>query len=254
MEHDDSPESPHMSTNPVRGVDARRLAARALSAGSYRLNLLSKRLQLPPAAQEPHGRTLAGDRDVEWAWTMAHLRDQPGRVLDLGAGHGMLSLTAAFHGHDVVAVDLEARAFLFDSTRIDYRRGDFNEMSFEVSSFDQVINCSTIEHVGLAGRYGSSNDADADLVAMGRLAKLLRQDGTMVLTLPVGRDAVFAPYHRVYGCERLPRLLEPFTVEHEQYWAKPLHDRWAIVERDQALEEQGSATFYALGLFVLKPR
>jgi SAM-dependent methyltransferase len=245
----------------VRGdrtrATARRVAARLFAAGSYRLNLLSKRMQSPqaqPAA--PGARTLAGDRDVEWAWSMAHLLPTAvrGRVLDLGAGHGLLSLTAAFRGHAVVAVDLEANAFQFEADGIEYLRGDFNQLTFESASFDQVINCSTIEHFGLAGRYGSIADEDADLVAMGHLADLLRPEGSMVLTIPVGRDGVFPPYHRVYGEERLPHLLERFTIDHEQYWAKPRDNRWDPVERGVALGQQGSTSFYALGLFVLKPR
>jgi SAM-dependent methyltransferase len=237
--------------------NARHVAARLLAAGSYRLNLLSKRIQAPPPpAAGDCGRTLAGDRDVEWAWSMAHLlpSDQPGRVLDLGAGHGMLSLTAAFRGHSVVAVDLEECAFQFAATAIEYVRGDFNQLTFERASFDQVVNCSTIEHFGLAGRYGSEADEDADLLAMGRLADLLRPDGSMVLTIPVGRDGVFSPYHRVYGEERLPRLLERFAVDREQFWGKPRDNRWAPLEREAALAQQGSPSFYALGLFVLKPR
>jgi SAM-dependent methyltransferase len=175
-------------------------------------------------------------------------------VLDLGAGHGMLSLTAAFRGHSVVAVDLEECTFQFAATEIEYVRGDFNQLTFDAASFDQVINCSTIEHFGLAGRYGSEADEDADLLAMGRLADLLRPHGSMVLTIPVGRDAVFSPYHRVYGEQRLPRLLERFSVDREQFWAKPRDNRWASVDRQTALEQQGSPSFYALGLFVLKPR
>lgn len=236
---------------------ARRVAARLLAAGSYRLNLLSKRIQAPvPAAAVDGERTLAGDRDVEWAWSMAHLlpATSPGRVLDLGAGHGMLSLTAALRDHRVVAVDLEECGFQFESEQVEYVRGDFNELTFEPEWFDQVLNCSTIEHFGLAGRYGSAADEDADLAAMERLARVLRRDGSMVLTIPVGRDGVFSPYHRVYGEERLPRLLDRFAIEREQFWAKPRDNRWAPVERGTALRQQGSPTFYALGLFVLKPR
>lgn len=235
----------------------RRVAARLLAAGSYRLNLLSRRIETPRPQAVPEGeRTLSGDRDVEWAWSMAHLlpASSPGDVLDLGAGHGMLSLTAAFRGHRVVAVDLEESAFQFEAGRIEYVRGDFNALTFEPRSFDQVLNCSTIEHFGLAGRYGSGADEDADLAAMERLRAVLRRDGSMVLTIPVGRDDVFSPYHRVYGEERLPRLLEGFTVGLEHYWAKPRDDRWAPVERGTALRQQGSASFYALGLFVLEPR
>lgn len=230
-------------------LTARQLAAKTLGYGAWTLTRLSRRLE-PRATEVPP--SLEGDRDVEWAWSLAHLLERPGRVLDLGAGNGFLSLAAAFRGHDVVAVDLEPASFRFTDERVEYRQGDFNEMSFEPASFDQVLNCSTIEHFGLAGRYGSSEDEDADLVAMARLAELLRPGGTMVLTVPVGRDAVFRPYHRVYGSERLPRLLAPFRIVEQSFRAKRGRV-WEEVDHNAALDERGSDRLYALGLFVLTP-
>jgi hypothetical protein len=58
----------------------------------------------------------------------------------------------------------------------------------------------------------------------------------------------------VYGVERLPRLLEPFEVVVEQFYAKLGSARWEPVEKDAALATEGSASYYALGLFVLRKR
>src|SRR5205814_6806248 len=120
---------------------------RALSALGRRLLGLANRLQARTAPVNV-GATLAGDRNVEWAWCVGQLPDVPGLVLDFGAGSGNLSAAAAFHGHRVVAVDLEPSAFEFELDEIEYRQGDFNELEFEPESFDYVISCSTIEHVG----------------------------------------------------------------------------------------------------------
>jgi hypothetical protein len=157
-------------------------------------------------------------------------------------------------GHDVVAVDLGPRSFSFVQARIDYRRGDFNKLGLEQGSFDQVLCCSTIEHIGLGGRYGSAEQVDADLEAAHRVAAVLRVGGTMVLTLPVGQDDVFPRRHRVYGAERLPRLLEPFVLESEEYRVKRAPGLWEPAGRHDALAVSGSSTFYALGLFQLRPR
>jgi SAM-dependent methyltransferase len=232
----------------------RALVARALASGGFRLTQLSERVERPSREDAGGGSALSGDRDVEWAWCMGHLRAEPGRVLDFGAGNGVLSLAAAFRGHDVVAVDLEPMQFAFAQPNIDYRQGDFNELELEPASFDQVINCSTVEHVGLAGRYGSRDDPDGDLRAMAKLGELLRPDGELILTVPVGRDGVFAPWHRVYGERRLPRLLAPFAVRESAFRAKPDGRRWQEVARETALRVEGSASSYALGLFVLARR
>ena len=224
----------------------RALSVRALRAGGWLLTQASERFEAGPV--------LAGDRTIEWAWTLSRLRRDPGRVLDFGTGTGFLALAASLGGHEVVAVDLEPCAFDFAGAPITYRRGDFNELEFEPRSFDQVLNCSTIEHVGLEGRYGSRAERDGDLRAMEKLAGLLRPGGDMILTLPVGLDDVFPPYHRVYGAERLPRLLEPFSVREESWWAKVDGRRWEPVQRETALGIRGSASYYALGLLAVAPR
>jgi SAM-dependent methyltransferase len=238
----------------------RTFAVRATAFAGYHLTRLSDQLRVAPApfgsgsGARPAQRTLSGDREIEWTWTLAHVRHVPGRVLDFGSGNGMMALGASFAGSDVVAVDLEPEQYPFHPHRIEYVRGDFNELELGAHSFDQILNCSSVEHVGLAGRYGSLDEPDGDLRAMGKMARILKPDGDMVLTIPVGIDAVHAPNHRIYGKERLPRLLEHWQIREEAYWAKPSNERFEPVNREQALAETGSASYYALGLFVVTPR
>jgi hypothetical protein len=85
------------------------------------------------------------------------------------------------------------------------------------------------------------------------LAERLRSGGRHVLTIPVGRDQICAPQHRIYGPHRLPRLLEPFEILEEQFWHKAA-EGWTQTERGTALATHGSASFYSLGLFVLTRR
>ena len=237
-------------------MTAREFLVRAAAFGAYHLSRVSERLQAGASADgtDAHVRTLAGDREIEWTWTLAHIRQGGGRVLDFGSGNGMMALGALFAGDDAVAVDLLPEQYPFDPHRIDYVQGDFNELEFERGSFDQILNCSSIEHVGLSGRYGSPDEPDGDLRAMGKMAELLKPDGDMVLTIPVGLDAVHAPNHRIYGEQRLPRLLERWEVREASYWAKPTGPRFEPVPRERALAEEGSASYYALGLLVVTPR
>jgi hypothetical protein len=199
------------------------------------------------------GLTLKGDRWVEWSFCFARLADGPGRTLDFGADIGFLSLAAAQRGHDVVALDRLPPALDYRHPRVRTVQGDILDEPLAGERFDQIVNCSSVEHVGLSGRYESSDDPDGDLRAMTVLRGHLSNEGRHIVTVPVGRDMVCAPFHRVYGQERLPRLLEGHEVVEEQYWRKdPGVGLWVEAERSEALATDASERFYSLGLFVLR--
>jgi len=199
------------------------------------------------------GQDLSGDRDIEWTWVASKLPPGPGEALDFGCGQSMLGITAAQRGFRVTAVDLEPVEWPFRHERLAFVQGDILELSLGEARFDLVLNCSAIEHVGVAGRYGVTADlADGDLGAMARMRALMKPGGIMLLTIPAGRDAVFAPLHRVYGAERLPRLLQGFTVESREYWLKDGGNRWVASDETTALAFPSRERLYALGCFVLR--
>jgi SAM-dependent methyltransferase len=196
---------------------------------------------------------LRGDRDVEWSWVASRLPAGPGEALDFGPGGSHLALVAAQKGFRVTAVDLQPVTWRYTHAGLRFVQGDFLKMSFPKHMFDLVINCSTVEHVGLAGRYGVRHPRpDGDLEAMTYLRTVLKPGGCMVLTIPVGRDTVVGSLHRVYGSHRLERLLHGYLIEDQQYWTKNAQNEWALVDRAAALMVDPLARAYALGCFVLR--
>ena len=217
--------------------------------GRQRINDLFVRWGL---AQRPT-ITLDGDREIEWSWVAAHVEQRPGRALDFGCGsRGFLTLIAAHRGYRVTAVDLQPVKWPHRHPAVEFLQGDILRLELAADSFDLVLNCSSIEHVGLPGRYGSAGRPDGDLEAMALLRTLLKDGGSMVMTIPVGRDAVFAPFHRVYGKERLPLLLERWVVGRKEFWTKDEKNQWMQTEEPQALDREGSERSYGLGLFLLR--
>ena len=183
----------------------------------------------------------------------------PGEALDFGPGGSHLALIAAQRGFDVTAVDLEPVTWPYVHPGLRFIRGDILKLPLPEEHFDLVINCSTVEHVGLAGRYGvTEGRPDGDLEAMARLGELMKSGGVMLLVVPVGQDAVFAPLHRVYGKQRLPRLLDGYSVEKEAFWVKDWENRWVLRDRETALNFEASVAgsalqnVYALGCLVLR--
>jgi SAM-dependent methyltransferase len=201
----------------------------------------------------PGGATLEGDRWVEWSFCMARMADGEGTTMDFGADLGFLSLAAAQRGHNVVALDREDIPLLYSHPRVTRVTADILDRPLADRRFDQIVNCSSVEHVGLGGRYGSGDEQDGDIEAMGVMADMLAENGRMIITIPVGRDGVFAPQHRIYGEGRLPRLFERYEPLEEQYWAKDGAE-WKPVDKAIALATEGSESFYSLGLFVLGRR
>ena len=195
-------------------------------------------------------RTLRGDRAIEWSWVIRHLPHDPASVLDVGCVQSTLSATAARLGHAVTAVDL--REIEYEIHNVRFLRADIRHLRLPVGKFSVIMNSSTIEHVGLAGRYDSRGDPDGDLRGMRNLRMLLNPNGRMILTIPIGCDAVYAPLHRIYGRDRLPQLMAGFRIVEQEYWLKDEDDRWILCTVERALTEVGSEEYYGLGLFVLE--
>ena len=74
----------------------------------------------------------------------------------------------------------------------------------------------------------------------------------MLLTLPVGQDAVISPLHRIFGPQRLPRLLEGYQVIDSLFWKKDVHNVWMACSQREAYAEVGNYHYYALGCMVLQ--
>lgn len=209
----------------------------------------------PPAA-----KNLLGDRDIEWSWVASQMPPGPGNALDFGNGGSHLGLIATQRGFTVTAVDLGVVQWPYIHPQLRFVQGDILKLDLPLEFYDLVINCSTIEHVGLVGRYSVNDDRpDGDLEAMARLRELMKPGGVMLLTIPVGQDAVFPPMCRVYGEKRLPRLLDGFAVRTEVFWVKDDQNRWVLSDRAKALQFPAAAgsrdalqNVYALGCFVLR--
>jgi SAM-dependent methyltransferase len=212
----------------------------------------------PPQAAPPI--TISGERNVEWTFLSKEMPGGPGEALEFGCEQGYMSLFAAEKGFHVIANDLQKQPFTWRHPNVEFREGDLRTLGLPVDYFDIVINCSSVEHVGIAGRYGIEQwSDDGDLEVMATLAHVLKPEGRLLLTVPCGLDTVMAPWCRIYGRARLPRLLGRFQVLSQRYWIKNFANEWVGSDEATALEFQPRndahspyRCLYALGGFVLR--
>lgn len=201
----------------------------------------------------PSPPNLLGDRDIEYSWIAAHIPAGKGNALDFGAGDGYMGLLAAMRGYTVTAVDLLPVTWYYNHENLSFVRGDILDLDLPSNHYDLIINCSTIEHVGISGRYGSKNNSNnGDLEAIATLRRISKPGGKLLMSIPVGKDRVFPPYHRVYGNNRLPLLLQGWEIISEEFWVKNKDNLWVKTKKGRAMAIAPSKHYYGLGLYVLE--
>jgi hypothetical protein len=200
----------------------------------------------PPAG----GFDLEGEKLIDWGWICANLPRRAARALEIGPGKSPVIPAMLALGYDVTAIDLwDDPSTIIGG--INFIHDDFNATKIG-GLFDVIVLCSVVEHIGMHGRFNSEDDSDGDLSAMKKVAELLRADGQLFLTIPVGADVVLSPWHRVYGRKRLPLLLQDFDVMSARYLMKEPNGPWGVVTREAAMDAPFDARRYALGELILQ--
>jgi len=195
------------------------------------------------------GFDLDGEKLIDWGWICSNLPRGPRTALEIGPGKSPIIPAMLSLGYDVTAIDTSADpTSMIDGFR--FVRGNFDDFRCD-RHFDVIVVCSVVEHLGLAGRYNSHSDADGDLKAMRRIREMLCPSGIVLLTIPVGCDAVHKPWHRVYGPQRLPRLLEGFEIIRSRFMQKQPGTAWSATTQERALASPIDIRRYSLGEMLL---
>jgi SAM-dependent methyltransferase len=103
--------------------------------------------------------------------------------------------------------------------------------------FDLVINMYSLARHGF-GYKREPMDPDADLKWMNECKTMLKPEGRLVLSIPIGPDAIMWNSHRIYGSLRLKRLL--------QGWKPIQYYGFNCMDLDTGLSDPP--------LFILKPK
>lgn len=109
----------------------------------------------------------------------------------------------------IVSIDLHPAVSEIDGVRsVDYRA----LARSSAGPADILIAYSTVEHIGL-GRYGDAEDPEGDVKWMRDFARPnLRPGRHFLLAVPLGERDSTCGAHRIYGPDRLARLLGGWTL------------------------------------------
>ncbi|HEU4758759.1 MAG TPA: class I SAM-dependent methyltransferase [Dehalococcoidia bacterium] len=180
---------------------------------------------------------LLNSRLIEYPFVVQKLHGvPPGPALDVGcadAGNVVAPILASL-GWQVYGVDI--RDFRLPQANFNFVRTDVARGTpFPDGFFDCAYAVSSIEHFGLAGRYGiREDDPQADFKAVNEVWRVLKPGSPFLLTIPYGTGGIVRPAERVYDRPRLARLLEGWQRVDQAYWRLDGRGAWRQVSEQEA--------------------
>jgi hypothetical protein len=152
---------------------------------------------------------VTSERLVEYDFVSRNLLPKTTRamIVDIGSGGSALASSISNFGRnfrvlsiDLVQCDCDARM-------------DARSTGLRDSVVDQVVCVSALEHVGLS--FGI-RDESGDIKAMKEIFRILKRDGSAIITVPFGSDHERS--HRVYDSKNLAKLIEGFSVARTEFY------------------------------------
>lgn len=202
---------------------------------------------------DPMENPLTGDRCVEYAYIVRNLinLNKNKNVLDVGCFASPLTSIMGEMGFNVDGIDLNYA--LPYQMNVNYFNGDFNSYKFQLS-YDVIVMCSTIEHIGLGGRYNSPDYLNGDLDAIKKSNEIMNPEGILFLTIPFGKERVIKPFHRVYNKngKLFNEIRKYYQIIAEEYYKNNSENIFVKCTEEEAQVVEPSENNYALGLFSLK--
>jgi SAM-dependent methyltransferase len=164
---------------------------------------------------EASGETAVVDNRIhEYAFVLSELALMPvGNLIDVGCA-ARLNVVPAFACH------MGWRVYGLDKRAWNYQHPNFLLLNQTLDTplpenkFDVVVALSTLEHVGIAGRYGiKKQDEEADIKALDNLRDATKAKGILLLTVPYNQgEYLVKPLGRIYNWDRLNKLLYGWTI------------------------------------------
>jgi len=151
------------------------------------------------------------DRYVEYPWALTSI-PRGSKILDVGCAGSMFPLLINSLYGRVWGIDIRPHPM---AGEFYFLRGDICNSNHLDTWFDVVTAISTIEHIGIGGRYGVVPHAEGDAKAIKEIYRILKPGGMFLMTVPFGEEYRITPTHRIYNASMMETLLHDFDYEYE---------------------------------------
>ena len=197
------------------------------------------------------GQPPASDRFIEYPWLLENINITSGRLLDVGSTIGDRLYETLPKSVEINCLNLSAKKFRHE--QIKFKRGDIRQTDYPDNSFDVVTCISTLEHIGVGGRYLSDHDPEGDAKAMREIKRILKPGGQLLATVPYGARDVL-PINKLYNKAKIADLFSGFEIISQEF--KKFNKNWnvwlKVSEAEAAMTDMIKDNWYALALIKAK--
>lgn len=175
----------------------------------------------------------------------------PQKHIDIGSRiDGFVAHVASFREIEV----LDIRPIKNKVENIIFRQFDLTNPTSNFQSCTDSLSClHTLEHIGL-GRYGDTIATDGYLIGLETLYSILRSNGTLYLSVPIGPQRIEFNAHRVFSLRTILDIIkDKFTLKNFSYVddAGDIHENISLSEKDI---DTSFDCWYGCGIFELQKK
>ena len=189
----------------------------------------------------------ASDRFIEFPWMLENISMQKGKLLDVGS-------TISDNLYETLPKTIEINTLNLNqqkikSSKIKFKLGDIRKTDYPDDHFDCITCISTLEHIGVSGRYGSDEDPEGDLRATREMKRILKPKGTLLVTIPYGIKDVL-PINKLYNKQRVKKLFVGFKITDQTFikFNKSWNAWLKVTEAQAAKTDMLNDGWYAIAL------
>lgn len=193
------------------------------------------------------------DRAIEYPWALKNVILNSGTFLDVGSTVGSMFRDYLPDSVEVFVINSDKEQRFGKINGVETVFGDIRNTQFETNKFDVITCISTLEHIGVEGRYHVTNDPIGDIRAMAEMRRILKPGGKLLLSVPYGAKDML-PINKLYNKSRIKTLFKGFNLLSSQYQKyDPDYHIWVEVSEEEAAKTDWNIDrWYALGLFILE--
>ena len=184
------------------------------------------------------------ERVVEYPWIISNITGNKKRILDAGStmNHLFLLQNRILNKHSWLIATLDVENNFFNDLGVSYLYdgyADLRNLCLKENTFDYVISCSVLEHIGMDNTNIYTNDrkyaeesTNDYLKVIDEFKRVLSKGGECFITVPYGKYQNFGWFQQ-FDREMIKKVIDKFNYKYKEQFYKYSSEGWKSVSKEE---------------------